>query len=80
MDHRNMGNKISKDFLREGISFCFIILLISQLSLKPEEFFRTTDKYMQSFIKDGKKLNPDFEILNELYVVTIGDNFNEKQE
>jgi hypothetical protein len=33
---------------------------------------------MQSFIKDGKKLNPDFEILNELYVVTIGDNFNEK--
>jgi hypothetical protein len=35
---------------------------------------------MQSFIKDGKKLNPDFEILNELYVVTIGDDFNEKEE
>jgi hypothetical protein len=35
---------------------------------------------MQSYIKDGKKLNPDFELLNELYVLTLGDNFAEKEE
>jgi len=32
---------------------------------------------MQSYIQDGKKINPDFEMLNELYAVTLGDDFNE---
>ena len=30
---------------------------------------------MQTYIKDGKKINPDYEALNELYVVTVGDHF-----
>lgn len=32
---------------------------------------------MKNYIKDGKKVNSDFEAHNELYVVTIGDNFKE---
>lgn len=43
----------------------------------PENFYATTHRYMQSFIKGGKKLNPDFEALNEIYVAVIGDNFKE---
>lgn len=35
---------------------------------------------MQSLIKGGKKVNPDFEALNEIYVATIGDNFKEGPE
>ena len=35
---------------------------------------------MQSLIKGGKKVNPDFEALNEIYVATIGDNFKEGAE
>lgn len=46
-----------------------------QLSLSPEQFYKTTDQYIQSYIKDGKKINPDFELLNELYIVTVGDSF-----
>jgi len=48
--------------------------------LAPEHFYQTTDKYLRSFIKDGKKINPDFELLNELYVITLGDNFKEKED
>lgn len=32
---------------------------------------------MQTYIKDGKKISPDFSTLNEIYVVTVGDNFKE---
>ena len=42
-----------------------------------QQFYKTTHCFMQSFIKDGKKLNPDFETLNELYVVAMGDHFEE---
>jgi hypothetical protein len=52
----------------------------TQLSLAPSQFYQATDKFLLSFIKDGKKVNPDFELLNELYVVTLGDNFAEKEE
>lgn len=46
-----------------------------QLLQSPEQFYSTTHRYMQSFIKGGKKLSPDFEALNEIYVVAVGDNF-----
>ena len=48
--------------------------------MNPEEFYSTTHRFMQTYIKDGKKLNPDYEALNELNVVTVGDSFKEIAE
>ena len=50
------------------------------MSLSPELFFKSTQKYLSSYVKDGKKLTPDFELLNELYVITMGDSFQEKED
>lgn len=35
---------------------------------------------MQALLKGGKRVNPDFEALNEIYVITFGDNFKELPE
>ena len=35
---------------------------------------------MESYYKDGRRGNPDFEALNEVYLVTMGDKFRETTE
>ena len=36
-------------------------------------FFSSCQKYLQTLFKDGKRISPDFELLNELYI-NIADN------
>lgn len=50
------------------------------MAMQPQEFYNTTHRFMQSYFKDGKKGSPDFEALNEVYVVTVGDHFQEQSD
>ncbi len=34
------------------------------MSLPPEMFFKSSKKYLESLFKDGRKISPDFELLN----------------
>lgn len=45
------------------------------MSLPPQMFFKCSKNYLQSLFKDGKKISPDFELLNEFYLIIEGDNF-----
>jgi hypothetical protein len=40
--------------------------------MNPEQFFTSTQKYLTSFFKDGKRISSDFELLNELYITVAG--------
>ena len=55
-------------------------LFVTKLSLSPELFFKSTQKYLASYVQDGRRLAGDFELLNELYVITMGDGFREKEQ
>lgn len=37
------------------------------------QFFNATQKYITTLFKEGKRISPDFELLNELYV-NVADN------
>lgn len=56
---------------------CLLLFVLMQLVLPPSQFYNATRRYMNSYIQDGKRINPDFQMLNQLYAVTLGDNFAE---
>ena len=49
------------------------------MSLPPERYFKACQKYLDSLLKDGQKISPDFHLLNEFYLIIEGDNFSPSQ-
>jgi len=49
------------------------------MSLPPDHFFKSTKKYLESLFKDGRRISPDFDLLNEFYLIIEGDGFEPKE-
>ena len=74
---RQLSSKYYKKKLR---IFLFPFIIVTQMSLPPEHYFKSCLKYLDSLYKDGRKITPDFALLNEFYLIIEGDSFKPAQD